>query len=256
MVSVVLAGCSRVVGLVGGFGCGVKCLRSNQNSLLAIWGQDDQVQGDLRCRSSKLSTYPLILSRFLYQDVVTVGILATRFYSASHKRQPRSFAVGIVESNKQNEICPDGSDQLPANKRDVLLALDNIQAPSVRVTNPEHDHVDKEVLVVADTGSVRADEMPRGSTDAFDDNLWREGRENTCAIIQGLSPNAHIHAHANNDLPWPYATETIVFVSRVEIGWRNKKIGFFDEQIFGLMKTPVMFAVSLYRVNRFSNIDL
>ncbi|GJU53568.1 cobalamin biosynthesis CobW [Tanacetum coccineum] len=34
MVSVVLAGCSRVVGLAGGFGCGVKCLRSNQNSLL------------------------------------------------------------------------------------------------------------------------------------------------------------------------------------------------------------------------------
>nr|GFB95413.1 hypothetical protein [Tanacetum cinerariifolium] len=31
MVLVVLA---RVVGLAGGFGCGVKCLRSNQNSLL------------------------------------------------------------------------------------------------------------------------------------------------------------------------------------------------------------------------------
>nr|GEU29212.1 hypothetical protein [Tanacetum cinerariifolium] len=36
---VVLVGCSRVVGLAGGFGCGVKCLRSNQNSLLAIWVQ-------------------------------------------------------------------------------------------------------------------------------------------------------------------------------------------------------------------------
>nr|GEZ69168.1 hypothetical protein [Tanacetum cinerariifolium] len=34
MVSVVLAGCSRVVGLAGGFGCGVKCLRLKQNSLL------------------------------------------------------------------------------------------------------------------------------------------------------------------------------------------------------------------------------
>ncbi|GKC32012.1 hypothetical protein Tco_1039306 [Tanacetum coccineum] len=168
MVSVVLAGCSRVVGLVGGFGCGVKCLRSNQNSLLAIWVQmlvsslilagqpqlacgcshddcaDDQVQGDLRCRSSKLSTYPLILWHFLYQDVVTIGILATRFYSASHKRQPTS--LGIVESNKQKEMCPDGSDQLPANKGDVLLALDNNQAPSVRVINPEHDHVVKPFL--------------------------------------------------------------------------------------------------------------
>nr|GEW12001.1 hypothetical protein [Tanacetum cinerariifolium] len=34
MVSVVLAGCSRVIGLAGGFGCGVKSLRTNQNSLL------------------------------------------------------------------------------------------------------------------------------------------------------------------------------------------------------------------------------
>nr|GFB61432.1 hypothetical protein [Tanacetum cinerariifolium] len=45
---------------------------------------------------------------------------------------------------------------------------------------------DKEVLVVADSGSVRADEMPRGSTDPDDDNLWHEGMENSsCAVIQG-----------------------------------------------------------------------
>nr|GFD29076.1 hypothetical protein [Tanacetum cinerariifolium] len=37
-------------------------------------------------------------------------------------------------------------------------------------------------------GSVRADEMPRGSTDPDDDNLWREGMENSsCAVIQGTS---------------------------------------------------------------------
>ncbi|GJX04900.1 uncharacterized GTP-binding protein YjiA-like protein [Tanacetum coccineum] len=34
MVSMVLAGCSRVVGLAGGFSCSVKCLKSNQSSLL------------------------------------------------------------------------------------------------------------------------------------------------------------------------------------------------------------------------------
>nr|GEW95622.1 hypothetical protein [Tanacetum cinerariifolium] len=27
-----------------------------------------------------------------------------------------------------------------------------------------------------------------------------------CAVIQGLSSNAVIHAHADNDLPRPYAT--------------------------------------------------
>ncbi|GJW52035.1 hypothetical protein Tco_0093386 [Tanacetum coccineum] len=209
MVSVVLAGCSRVVGLVGGFGCGVKCLRSNQNSLLAIWVQlcgkwkdgrereslasatstcadDDQVQGDLRCRSSKLSTYPLILSHFLYQDVVIVGILATPFYSTSHKRQPTSLAY----ENERN-----------------LKFIDAFDVKPIGGDSPKSLLQDKEVLVVADNGSVRADEIPRGSTNPFDDNLWREGRENTCrVIIQGLSPNAHIHAHANNDLPWPYAT--------------------------------------------------
>ncbi|GJZ58722.1 hypothetical protein Tco_0614538 [Tanacetum coccineum] len=48
-----------------------------------------------------------------------------------------------------------------------------------------------------DNGSVRSDEIPCGSSDPDDDNLWREG----------LSPNADILGHADNDLPWPYATE-------------------------------------------------
>ncbi|GKG14594.1 hypothetical protein Tco_0354194, partial [Tanacetum coccineum] len=35
----------------------------------------------------------------------------------------------------------------------------------------------------------------------------REGMENSCrVVIQGLSPNADIPGHANNDLPRPYAT--------------------------------------------------
>ncbi|GJY33452.1 hypothetical protein Tco_0417921 [Tanacetum coccineum] len=60
----------------------------------------------------------------------------------------------------------------------------------------------KQILAVADNGSVREDEMPRGSTDPDDDNLWREVMENSCcAIIQGLSPNADIFAHTDNDLP-------------------------------------------------------
>ncbi|GJR70988.1 60S ribosomal protein L7a-2-like protein [Tanacetum coccineum] len=37
MVSVVLAGCSRVVGLAGGFGCGVKCLRSNHIDSVLVY---------------------------------------------------------------------------------------------------------------------------------------------------------------------------------------------------------------------------
>ncbi|GJW56303.1 hypothetical protein Tco_0103034 [Tanacetum coccineum] len=52
---------------------------------------------------------------------------------------------------------------------------------------------DKQILAVADYGSVRADEMPCGSTDPDDDNLC-------------LSPNADIPAHVDNDLPRPYAT--------------------------------------------------
>ncbi|GJU01407.1 hypothetical protein Tco_1111745, partial [Tanacetum coccineum] len=58
-------------------------------------------------------------------------------------------SVGIAQSNKQKEICPDGSDQFPVNKGDVMFALDNIQAPSARVTNPEHDHVVHEHSIVA-----------------------------------------------------------------------------------------------------------
>ncbi|GJW82200.1 hypothetical protein Tco_0146175 [Tanacetum coccineum] len=47
-----------------------------------------------------------------------------------------------------------------------------------------------------DNGSVRADEIPCGSTDPDDDNLWREGMENSCrVVIQGLSPNADIPGH-------------------------------------------------------------
>nr|GEZ83104.1 anaphase-promoting complex subunit 1 isoform X1 [Tanacetum cinerariifolium] len=37
MVSVVLAGCSRVVGLAGGFGCGVKCLGSNHIDSVLVY---------------------------------------------------------------------------------------------------------------------------------------------------------------------------------------------------------------------------
>nr|GEX34016.1 hypothetical protein [Tanacetum cinerariifolium] len=40
------------------------------------------------------------------------------------------------------------------------------------VTSPAKE---KQALAVADNGSVRADEMPCGSTDPDDDNLWHEG---------------------------------------------------------------------------------
>ncbi|GJT65242.1 hypothetical protein Tco_1016722 [Tanacetum coccineum] len=48
-----------------------------------------------------------------------------------------------------------------------------------------------------DNRSVRAEEIPCGSTDPDDDNMWREG----------LSSNADIPGHDDNDLPRPYATE-------------------------------------------------
>ncbi|GJY93993.1 hypothetical protein Tco_0509775 [Tanacetum coccineum] len=58
-----------------------------------------------------------------------------------------------------------------------------------------------------DNRSVRAEEIPCGSTDPDDDNMWRKGMENSCrVVIQGLSPNADIPGHADNDLPRPYAT--------------------------------------------------
>ncbi|GJZ73906.1 hypothetical protein Tco_0638052 [Tanacetum coccineum] len=39
---------------------------------------------------------------------------------------PFTSSIGIPQSNKQKEICPDGTDQFPVNKGDVLFALDNI----------------------------------------------------------------------------------------------------------------------------------
>ncbi|GJT91463.1 hypothetical protein Tco_1080308 [Tanacetum coccineum] len=84
-----------------------------------------------------------------------------------------------------------------------------------------------------DNGSVRADEIPCGSTDPDDDNLWREGMENSCrVVIQGLSPNADISGHADNDLPRSYATVSYS-VSPSKKGKRNllrKRLSEGDEE--------------------------
>ncbi|GJY38387.1 hypothetical protein Tco_0424751 [Tanacetum coccineum] len=165
--------------------------------------------------------------------ITVVGLISSDYLGKLISEDGDEDTVRITQSNKQKEICPYGSDQLPVNNGDVLFALDNIQAPSARVTNPEHDHVrmvfgsrffgeaskdgspgDEETELMSalftileylysgtfckDNGSVRADEMPRGSTDLDDDNLW-------------LSLNADIPTHADNDLPRPYATFPILF---------------------------------------------
>ncbi|GJW82304.1 hypothetical protein Tco_0146279 [Tanacetum coccineum] len=65
-------------------------------------------------------------------------------------------SVGIAQSNKQKEICLDGSNQFPINKGDVMFALDNIHAPFARVTNLEHDHVVHEHSIVSVSTSTDA----------------------------------------------------------------------------------------------------
>ncbi|GKD94842.1 hypothetical protein Tco_1374679 [Tanacetum coccineum] len=62
--------------------------------------------------------------------------------------------------------------------------------------------------------------MPRGSTDPDDDNMWREGMENSCcAVIQGLSPNEDIPEPTVNSLPrghmyrfmhWKFAKQNFI----------------------------------------------
>ncbi|GJR94415.1 hypothetical protein Tco_0266589, partial [Tanacetum coccineum] len=116
------------------------------------------------------------------KTIIDVKTFAPFEFDGNHRKTIRTVerpVVGIAQNNKQKEICPDGSDQLPVNKGDVPFTLDNMQAPSATSwPNYEDFHIS---FVVYE-------------------------RQNKVGRTRELSPNADIHAHADDDLPRPYAT--------------------------------------------------
>ncbi|GJY78659.1 hypothetical protein Tco_0484460 [Tanacetum coccineum] len=72
-----------------------------------------------------IDSEPVVMS--LSSTIVTAHFDTTNAFCTD---LPFTSSVGIAQSNKQKEICPDGTDQFPVNKGDVPFALDNIQAPS------------------------------------------------------------------------------------------------------------------------------
>nr|GEU86713.1 hypothetical protein [Tanacetum cinerariifolium] len=109
------------------------------------------------------------------KTIIDVKTFVPCEFDGNHRKTIRTMkrpAVGIAQSNKHVPIPYVSAD---------IASHGPTTGTSISVSSSM-----KGKTKLDDNGSVRADEIPHGSTDPDDDYLWREGIENSsCAVIQG-----------------------------------------------------------------------